>query len=312
MQMNKGPLISVIVPCYRVETYLPNCIESILNQTYSHWELVLVDDGSPDKSGNICDDYARKDSRIKVLHKENGGLSSARNAGMKLMQGDYVTFLDSDDFLHKDALSTMMSYIEAYDAQIVQCNFIRGYDTNFPTWNGKERINKYDNHTIFTKLAAKIIVCGKLYRRDILNGETMPEGIINEDDWTTWKLYYKAKTIVVTSRPLYYYTINQNSIMSVAKKKPDTTYFGAYKERIAFFKQLGEKDLEDMSRLQFCKSLVLLYANEQLAKSQRIDIKELFSENWKILKTSRVIPTVYKILFATFHICPYMVSKVLS
>ena len=102
--MNNEPLVSIIVPCYKVEQYLPNCIESILYQTYTNWELILVDDGSPDNCGNICDDYAAKDNRIKVVHKKNGGLSSARNAGMKVMNGEYVTFLDSDDFLHKDAL----------------------------------------------------------------------------------------------------------------------------------------------------------------------------------------------------------------
>lgn len=99
--MNNEPLVSIIVPCYKVEQYLPNCIESILCQSYTNWELILVDDGSPDNCGNICDDYAVKDNRIKVVHKQNGGLSSARNAGMKIMKGDYVTFLDSDDFLHK-------------------------------------------------------------------------------------------------------------------------------------------------------------------------------------------------------------------
>lgn len=99
--MNNKSLVSIIVPCYKVEQYLPNCIESILCQSYTNWELILVDDGSPDNCGNICDDYAAKDNRIKVVHKKNGGLSSARNAGMKVMNGEYVTFLDSDDFLKK-------------------------------------------------------------------------------------------------------------------------------------------------------------------------------------------------------------------
>ena len=301
--------ISIIVPCYKVEQYLPNCIESILCQSYTNWELILVDDGSPDNCGNICDDYAVKDNRIKVVHKQNGGLSSARNAGMKIMTGDYVTFLDSDDFLHKDALHILVKHAKKHDAQIVQCNFVRGSETVFPDWNNQEKVDVYDNHTVFTKFAAKIIVCGKLYKRELLDGITMPEGIINEDDWTTWKIYYKAKTIVVTNRPLYYYTVNPNSIMSTAKRKPDTTYYGAYDERISFFHEKNEKDLEDVSRLQFCKSLLLSYSNEQLTKEQRNEIDSRFKTHWQALRTSSVVPPILKILFFGFTICPQLASK---
>lgn len=308
--MNNEPLVSIIVPCYKVEQYLPNCIESILYQTYTNWELILVDDGSPDNCGNICDDYAVKDNRIKVVHKQNGGLSSARNAGMKIMTGDYVTFLDSDDFLHKDALHILVKHAKKHDAQIVQCNFVRGSETVFPDWSNQEKVDVYDNHTVFTKFAAKIIVCGKLYKRELLDGITMPEGIINEDDWTTWKIYYKAKTIVVTNRPLYYYTVNPNSIMSIAKRKPDTTYYGAYDERISFFHEKKEKDLEDVSRLQFCKSLLLAYSNGQLTKEQRGEINGRFKAHWQVLRKSLVVPLILNVLFFCFTISPELVSKV--
>lgn len=308
--MNNEPLVSIIVPCYKVEQYLPNCIESILCQSYTNWELILVDDGSPDNCGNICDDYAVKDNRIKVVHKQNGGLSSARNAGMKIMTGDYVTFLDSDDFLHKDALHILVKHAKKHDAQIVQCNFVRGSETVFPDCSNQEKVDVYDNHTVFTKFAAKIIVCGKLYKRELLDDITMPEGIINEDDWTTWKIYYKAKTIVVTNRPLYYYTVNPNSIMSTAKRKPDTTYYGAYDERISFFHEKNEKDLEDVSRLQFCKSLLLSYSNGQLTKEQRGEINGRFKAHWQVLRKSLVVPLILKVLFFCFTISPELVSKV--
>lgn len=298
----------MIVPCYKVEQYLPNCIESIINQSYDNWELILVDDGSPDKCGDICDEYVRRDNRIKVVHKENGGLSSARNVGMKVMTGDYVTFLDSDDYLHTDALNILVEYAEKYDTQLVQCNFVRGSKIEFPTWESNEFVKEYDNHTIFTKFSAKIIVCGKLYNRELLDDITMPEGIINEDDWTTWKIYYRAKKIVVTNRPLYYYTVNPDSIMSTVKKKPDTTYYGAYDERIAFFVENDEKDLEDISRLQFCKSLLLLYSNKQLTTPQRKEIRKRFRENWLVLKNSVYIPKTFWILFAGFYKFPMVIS----
>ncbi len=309
MQNNNRPLVSVIVPCYKVEKYLPNCIESVINQTYDNLELILVDDGSPDNCGEICDGYAAKDSRIKVVHKQNGGLSSARNAGMKVMTGDFVTFLDSDDFLHEEALHILVEHAMSYGAQIVQCDFIRGSETAFPHWDGSEKEEVFDNHTVFTKFAAKIIVCGKLYKRELLDDIMMPEGIINEDDWTTWKIYYKAKQIIVTNRPLYYYTRNPQSIISCAKKKLDTTYYGAYDERINFFAQKGEKNLEDISRLQFCKSLLLSYSNEQLMDGQRKEIRKRFKDNWKILRTSPSVPPFMKILFFGFIVCPQLVSK---
>ena len=309
MPNNNEPLVSVIVPCYKVEQYLPHCIESIKRQTYPNWELILVDDGSPDRCGAICDEQTAKDARVKVVHKANGGLSSARNAGMRVMTGKYVTFVDSDDFLHKEALATLVGYAESQGAQLVQCDFVRGSETVFPKWEGVEKVETYDNHTVFTQMAAKIIVCGKLYRRELLEGITMPEGIINEDDWTTWKLYYRAPRIVVTNRPLYYYTVNPDSIMSKAHKKPDTTYYGAYDERIAFFKKRGEKGLEDASRLQFCKSLLLSYANKQLSEEQRAELCKRFKEQWQELRASTVVPSLYKILFYGFTLCPDLASR---
>lgn len=303
-----NPKISIIVPCYKVEQYLPTCIESIQYQTYAFWELILVDDGSPDLSGAIAESYAKADRRIKVIHKPNGGLSSARNAGLEIFTGDYVTFVDSDDFLHPDAIKTMINYAQKYEAQIVQCNFVRGNASSFPDWDDNEEVRVYDNHSIFTQYAANIIMCGKLYQRETIEGLKIKEGIINEDDWTTWKLYYKANWIVVTNRPLYYYTLNPNSIMAAAKKKFDTTYYGAYDERTNFFKEKGEKELEDASRIQFCKSLLLSYTNKSCTHEQRKTIKERFCENWNEMKRSNILPTKLKIVFGMFRCCPWLTS----
>lgn len=306
--MNNEPLVSIIVPCYKVEQYLPNCIESILCQSYTNWELVLVDDGSPDNCGNICDDYAVKDNRIKVVHKQNGGLSSARNAGLDIMQGKYVSFLDSDDFWHEDYLQLMMKHVIEDKADIVQCGFIRGTETVFPHIDLDEKAQVYDNHSIFTSQAAKIIICGKVYKSCFFEDVRMPVGLINEDDWTTWKLYYKAQKIVVSNLPLYYYTQNPNSIMGNQRKKPDMTYFGAYRERIAFFNEKGEQDLEDVSRMQWCKSLLLLYSNPMLTKENKEEIKTLFDENWKKISQSTVVPSKLKILFYGFCKMPVISS----
>lgn len=308
--MVEDSFISVVVPIYKVEQYLHNCIESVIAQTYSNWELILVDDGSPDRCGEICDEYAAKDSRIKVIHKENGGLSSARNAGLDYPpKGEFVTFLDSDDFCHYEYLETLMDLQQKFHADLVQCGFVRGSESVFPPIEGSISIDVLDNHKIFLNEKANIIMCGKLYRTSLFDGIRMPVGLYNEDDWTTWKLYYKAKTIVVTNQALYYYTVNPSSIMGQLNKKPDLRYINAYNERIGFFVETGEKDLEHCSRLQLCKSLLLTYRHSKLSKEERLEVKTKFNDSWKELKHSPYIRSFYKALFEAFHIMPMMTSK---
>lgn len=305
-------MVSVIVPCYKVEKYLSTCIESVLNQTYTDWELILVDDGSPDRSGEICDEYAQKDSRIRVIHKKNGGLSDARNAGLNVMAGDYVTFLDSDDFWHVDYLKILMGFIIQDGADIAQCDFVRGTDTSFPMRNKKARVMTYNRHSVFTSQAAKIIMCSKIYRAHFFEHIRMPVGYINEDDWTTWKLYDQAEKVVVTDQPLYYYTMNPDSIMGKAHKKPNLTYWKAYQERIAYYEGRKEQDLEDMSRMQFLKSLLLLYSNMNLTDEERKSVKHMFDQQWMRINKSAFVPGKLKIIFWCFYKFPVVTTKLIT
>lgn len=309
----KEPLISIIVPVYNVESYIHVCIDSVITQTYKKWELILVDDGSPDRCPAICDEYAKLDNRINVLHCQNGGLSSARNRALDYPpNGDFVTFLDGDDFLHPNFLESLISLQQNYLADLVQCDFIRGTETIFPTTKGSVNIEILNNHEIFLTEKAKVIMCCKLYRTNLFEGIRMPIGLYNEDDWTTWRLYYKAKTIVTTSEQLYYYTTNPASIMARLEKKTDLRYINAYNERISYFIKTGEKDLEHCSRLQLCKSLVLIYRNKGLSKAEKRTVKNNFEVNWKELKRSPYIKTKYKVLFATFYLMPMLTSKIVS
>ena len=214
------PLVSIIVPVYNVEQYLSTCIDSVLAQTYTKWELILVDDGTPDNSGKICDEYKAKDDRIIVLHQKNGGQANARNHALDVCRGDFVTFLDSDDFLHQEALEYSMSLLLKTNADIAQFEYIRGESKVFPDIKHDLVVEEYDNHSIFVSGKANVIVCGKLYRRDILLNNKIKEGRYYEDDFTTWKWYYTANKIVVSNRALYYYTVNPNSTMAGHKKKP--------------------------------------------------------------------------------------------
>lgn len=303
------PLVSVIVPVYKVEKYLKNCLNSLINQTYKNWEAILVDDGSPDSSGEICEDYAARDPRFKVIHKPNGGLSSARNAGIDISGGKYVFFLDSDDFLHCNALEKLTEYAEQTNTDIVQCDFLRGTDVIFPEILEASFLD-YDNHSIFTSFAAKIITCGKLYKRNVIGDIRFPEGLINEDDFTTWKFYYNSRKIAVTNTPYYYYTVNPSSIMANQQRKPNLNYFNAYRERISFFDESGDRDLEAISRIQLMKSLLILYSNEQLIEEERTEIKTLFDENYRSKSLKAIaMPLKLQIVFQAFYVIPMFASR---
>lgn len=311
--MKNNPLVSIIVPVYKVEKYLRTCIDSVISQTYYHWELILVDDGSPDKCPQICDDYAQRDCRVIVLHSKNGGQSRARNLALDCPpKGDFITFLDSDDFWHPEYLEVMVRLCVDNGAEISQCNYARGIDDFFPKLKEMNQVNVYDNHSIFLSEKANVIMWGKLYLNELFDGIRMPVGLYNEDDWTAWKLYYRARKIAVTSQRLYYYTINPTSTMTKMLKKPDLRYFGAYDERISFFQEKGEMDLEDASRLQFCKSLTLLYSNGLLNQDERELVKVKFSDSWTIIKHSNNIRFRYKVLFQMFAFSPLITSKIVN
>lgn len=305
-------IVSIIVPVYKVERYLRTCLDSILSQTYSYWELILVDDGSPDSCPHICDEYSTHDSRIIVLHKPNGGQSSARNLALDYpLKGTFITFLDSDDFWHPSYLEEMMRLQKICNADLVQCSYITGKDNLFPDIKINEKYVILNNHEVFLKEKANIILWGKVYRRSLFDDIRMPIGLYNEDDWTAWKLYYRSNTIVVSPAPLYYYTQNPSSTMAKLVKKPDLRYIDAYSERIAFFRLTKEEDLEHISRLQLLKSFMLIYGNRTLNQTERQMIIQSFNENWSILCHSPFIRSSYKTLFTLFRFMPIGISRLI-
>lgn len=301
--------VSIIVPCYKVEKFLPTCIDSVRNQSYSDWELILVNDGSPDRSGEICDKYANIDERIKVIHKKNAGVAAARNTAINIATGKYAAFLDGDDFLHPDFLYDMVNIIEKYNADIAQCDFVKGNKFTFPKYMGTPKIKEYDSHQIFATETAKIVVWGKLYRIDILKNLLIPEGRFFEDDLITWRWYYVAKKIIVTTKPYYYYTYNEEGTMAQHHKKPNLSFIEGYDERINFFQKTKEIDLEHYSHLQLCKALFLTMGNSLLSSDQRSLVLYTFRKSWKIIHDSPYIAVKYKILFVAFNLFPQMISK---
>lgn len=210
-------LVSVIVPIYKVEKDLAACVQSICNQTYTKLEIILVDDGSPDNCGQMCDEFARNDARIKVIHKVNGGLSQARNAGMNIMTGEYVTFVDSDDILEYDFVEEMLKIIDKYNAQVAVCK-------NSTFEKGGSLVNSHAgiNERCFDAAEAiknmlyqkdfDVAAWGKMYHKDAMIGISFPDGLIHEDIPTTYKALLRCQKVAFTTRELYRYQIRKESI----------------------------------------------------------------------------------------------------
>lgn len=215
--------ISIIVPVYNVEDYLEECIESIVNQTYKNLEIILVNDGSTDCSGYICDKYNKKDFRIKVIHKKNGGLSSARNVGIDFSTGNYLMFVDSDDYIDLDMVEILLKYMEQENADITICNFYREKNKKMENVLIKNYFPFEAIKEIFLQKNFETSAWGKLFKREVFKEIYFPEGKIFEDLGTIYKVFDNAKKITYISAQKYFYRFRVDSIMNSKfdKKKMD-------------------------------------------------------------------------------------------
>lgn len=217
-------LVSVIVPIYKVEKYIHRCIESIINQTYVNLEVILVDDGSPDSCGTICDEYAKADNRIVVVHKANGGLSDARNAGLDIMHGYFVTFVDSDDYISLDYVEKLYKVLKDNNADISIC----AEEYILELSDGKEKVIKRPFNefkgtkrlTVEEALSCSLrqdlfeaSACAKLYRASLFSDVRFPVGYAYEDQGTTYKTFLRSEKIVYVGEQLYFYLQRSGSIL---------------------------------------------------------------------------------------------------
>lgn len=233
--MENSKLISVIIPVFRVEKYLERCIDSVVSQTYKNLEIILVDDGSPDMCGEICDAYAKKDNRIKVIHQENKGLCGARNAGLRVAKGDFIGFVDSDDYVSEDMYEYLASKLTSYSADIVSCRYFRvgreydgycekgEYDV---TLTGREAVRE-----LIENFVLRSLFWNKLFRREILEGFSFPEGRTFEGTLTMHKLFLKCRKVIMLSEPKYYYLDNSESIVNTKNVKNGLDYCLSHIER---------------------------------------------------------------------------------
>ena len=291
-------LISVIVPVYNVEKYVEKCVESIINQTYKNIEIILVDDGSTDNSGKIIDNISLKDNRIKVIHKENGGLSDARKAGLDICNGKYIGFVDSDDSIHKKMYEILYKNIKKYSANISICRIEKTEtDKVFCT-------RKYEYASDPILLSSKIAIeelfmdkidvssCNKLFKADLFANIRFPYGKTNEDFAVLYKLFLNSTNIIYTSKAMYYYIERSNSITTEGFNiKQFDKYYNCL-DMQKYIKMLYPQFLKSANRYLWYQTFCLLkklyidelnnsykkYSNE-MRKTIKDDFREIINDN---------------------------------
>ncbi len=283
------PLISVIVPVYNVEDYLDQCMESIVGQTYSHLEILMVDDGSTDNSGTLCDQWAERDQRIRVIHQENGGLSAARNTALDAMSGELVIMVDSDDVLHPDAVSILLQAIQAHHADVAIGSFVvfDGMDANWPTITSENTVRHYDSQAalkaIYYQDKLTNSSCWRLFKASLFDDVRYPVGKYYEDLAIVYPLYKKCSLVVGIDDAVYGYRQRNDSILGrFSLKRADVLDICEQLER--------QVQTEDVELLHAVRSRLLsAYFNILLLSYQdkEQDFKELQDRCWKGIKRLR-------------------------
>lgn len=311
--------ISIIVPVYQVEKYIRQCIDSILAQTFTNFELILVDDGSKDNSGKICDEYAARDNRIRVIHKENGGLSDARNKGLDNAAGKYFMFVDSDDYISDDMTECLYKNILKENADIAACNyryiFESGEEKDFSTENKAEVLNA--NEIFYNRKNERnygfwTVAWNKLYKAETFKNLRFRFGRYHEDEFWANDIYQMDIKVVTVSESLYYYRQRDNSIMGNTNIRKCFDIIEAFEERVNVYLK------EEKYSLQAYK--VLIYSIEHLNESKKLikskQEKEQFIDKEQKIKNiikklkKRKLSKIQKVSLEIIGINPCLVFSV--
>lgn len=290
----KQPILSIIVPAYNIEKYLKRCLDSIINQSYTNFECIVVNDGSTDGTKILCNEYAKKDNRIIVINQENGGLSVARNNAMKKAQGKYISFIDGDDYIMKTYCETLINLLEGYNADIVKCDYYKGVlndtkDIQVKCVSGVE----FTKELIQDKVGSQL--WQYIYKKELWNNIVSPKGRYAQDMMILHEVTNKAKNIVITNEKLYFYFIDRNDSTSNSVKKKVKGAFDraiAFKERYIFAERNGYNEQCDI----LLNKVIEFYNNALTLKGSKdhkfdLDIK-LLSEFLKQHKYK--YPKIYR------------------
>ena len=292
----KNELVSIIVPAYNVEKYIKKCINSLINQTYKNIEIILVDDGSTDGTGKICDLFSKKDKRIKVIHKENGGLSDARNCGIDIATGNYILLVDSDDYVDLEIVEFLYNNLKENNADISTC-LPKKFKEND---NDSLKDDKKNTNAILKKEDAlenlfylknlTVSAWGKLYKKELFKNIRYPKGKLYEDLPTTYRLFAKSNIISTNSKKMYYYLIRKGSIMNSKfnKKRMDSLYFT--REQTEFVKKEYPSILNAAINQEFMEAVGIakeIPFNKEYSKERKELIKVLKKYRNNVIKDKK-------------------------
>ncbi len=304
-------LVSIIVPVYNIENYAENCIKSLIGQTYQDLEIILVDDGSLDVSGKICDDFAQKDERIKVIHKTNGGLSSARNAGIDIATGDYFMFVDGDDYIAENTVEILLEYIANHDADILQFDyeetFVPYQSINSTSTNKAEIVTNLKE--MFEKLyyigGPAASSCTKLYKKELFKTLRFKEGIIHEDEFLITELLPEVKSILYIPDKLYFYVMRTGSIVKSGFSKKRLDSLMVSENRIDKLQDLGFSELKEKEKCRWFTTAVNLWCDTTAVKDYE-NRKIIYDKIYMFIKNNNLnISGKFKLLY---HLCKFNIN----
>lgn len=288
--MEVAPLISIIVPVYNVENYIRRCVDSLINQTYNNLEIILIDDGSPDKSGEICDMYASKDERIKVIHKGNGGVSSARNAGLDIAKGDYIAFVDADDYIDTQMYEVLYTSLSDNDADMAMGIYAQENSNGefIPHYVGEQTEVLSRTQTIAQMLKQvkyTCSLCDKLFSAKLIGDTRFDENIShNEDLLFVYQLMRKSSKAVYIPKPMYYYCNNEKSASRVSFSDKNTTMLKAQTLVLEDIKE-NVPEIYDVALTEYVK--IAIFNLTAIAKSGYSN-KEYIEKLRKIVKENLI------------------------
>lgn len=300
------PTISILIPVYKVEHYIHRCIDSILGQTYPHFDLILVDDGSPDNCGAICDEYARKDSRIHVIHQENGGLSAARNAGIDWVfsnsDSQWLTFVDSDDWVHPEFLERLLYAASETGTDISVCGFVETTGETPAVQLNTRKPELWTPERLYTERNVNAIIAwGKLYKRQLFSHIRFPNGKIHEDELTTYKLLFPQEKVAVLSAPMYFYFQNAEGISKSRWNPKRMDAVQGLWEQAQYFQGNGFNEALDFAAASYveliCRQKKAVRDSELTAREKRKYISLLNRALWGMLWDFRQVYTAIRNLY---------------
>ena len=314
------PKISIIVPVYKVEPYIHKCVDSILNQTFKDFELILVDDGSPDNCGKICDEYGQKDNRVIVIHKANEGISSARNAGLDIARGEYIGFVDSDDYIEKDMYEILYNICEDNKCDIASCSSIIYFQEKTVINGGHRLIIHNKEEAMRVMLEGELydeVVWVKLFKKSVIEDIRFPVGKIYEDTAFTYKVINNSKRVATIGEPKYNYIKHENSIMSNAIQDIKIDAVIAYKDMYKFMEK-KYPGLCDLVALKLANSSMIVM-NLMAKKKNFRDYKDNYYKVSKILNSKfnktiklKEYPMNVKILLIANKISPILYKQIVK